>query len=126
MERKLEVRSCRIGMYKGKDMIDVSVGSGQGWAKYLAPSWEMVRELKRGHLSWERYEEMYLGRLRDVWRNRRWVFRRLFKMGRVTFVCYCRSDEKCHRRLLREVVTKIGAKYGLEVVDGGELEIRWY
>jgi len=119
---KLVVRSARV-WYRGEDRIDVTVKSGTGIGKYLAPSWEMVREFKRGRLSWEGYERMYLERLRDVWRFRRWVFRRLFLMGRVTFVCYCQSDERCHRRLLREVLKKIGEKYGIEVVDGGDMKI---
>ena len=126
MKNKLEIRSCRISLYKGSDKLDVTVKSGRGIGRELAPSWELVRGFKSGKLSWEEYETGYLEMLRKVWIEKRWVFRRLFRMGRVTFVCYCKSDAQCHRRLLREVVVKIGAKYGLEVVDGGELEIRWF
>ena len=123
---KLEVRSCRVNLYRGSDKLDVTVMSGRGIGRYFAPSWEMVRGFKQGTLSWEEYERMYLERLRQVWVSKRGVFRQLFRMGRVTFVCYCKSDEQCHRRLLREVVAKIGRKYGIEVVDGGELEIQWF
>ena len=142
---KLEIRSCRINVYKGSDKLDITVKSGRGIGKELAPSWELVRGFKSvrcahrrpvrtgsrdlrltGKLSWDEYEAGYLEMLRKVWVEKRWVFRRLFRMGRVTFVCYCRDDRFCHRRLLREVLVKIGKKYGIEVVDGGELKIQWY
>ena len=123
---KLEIRSCRINVYKGSDKLDITVKSGRGIGKELAPSWELVRGFKRGEISWNEYEAGYLEMLRKVWVEKRWVFRRLFRMGRATFVCYCRDDRFCHRRLLREVVVKIGERYGIEVVDGGELKIQWY
>ena len=126
MKNKLELRSCRISLYKGSDKLDITVKSGRGIGRELAPTWELVRGFKSGKLSWEEYERGYLEMLRKVWVSKRGVFRQLFRMGRVTLVCYCKSDEQCHRRLLREVVVTIGKRYGLEVVDGGELEIQWF
>ena len=120
---KLEIRSCMINVYKGSDKLDITVKSGRGIGRELAPTWELVRGFKQEKLSWEEYETAYLSMLRKVWVEKRWVFRRLFRMSRVTFVCYCRDDRFCHRRLLREVLVKIGKKYGIEVVDGGDMKL---
>jgi uncharacterized protein YeaO (DUF488 family) len=109
--------------YRGSDRLDVTVKSGRGLGRELAPTWSMVGKFKRGEISFREYEAMYLERLRKLWVSKRWVFRQLFRMGRVTFVCYCRSDEHCHRRLLREALVKIGERYGIEVVDGGDLKL---
>ena len=117
---KLVVGTSRIG-YKGKDRLDITVGSGWGWGRVFAPSWDLVWGYKSGKLSFQEYEKGYLEKMRRVWVEDRWAFRNLFKMGKVTLVCYCRSDEHCHRRLLREIVVKIGRKYSIEIVDLGEL-----
>jgi hypothetical protein len=117
---KLVIRTSSVG-YKSNDRLDITVQSGSELGKHFAPSWDMVRGVKSGKMSWEEYQWIYLGNLRSTWNSNREVFREVFRMEQVTLVCYCRSDETCHRRLLKETLMKIGKKYGIEVIDGGEI-----
>ena len=91
--------------YKGPNRLDITVKSGD---KVFVPTWDMVKYLKAGRLSWESYEEMYHHRMRNSYRDNRARWNEVLSMGEVVLVCYCETDEHCHRRLLAEYLAKCG------------------
>lgn len=79
--------------------LDVTAQSSKGWARRLAPPWELVMELKHGRIDEERYEERY-GQQLAALAPEDWA--RLYRMGQdgpsgvVTLLCYCGDGVFCH------------------------------
>lgn len=93
----------------------------------LAPSRAMVSEYKfkgRGPDAEAAYTRKYLDLLR--WRYAAYEdqFVDLLDKGRIVLTCFCPPGEFCHRRLAVDVLTKIGQRHGVEVIDEGELPAR--
>ncbi len=93
--------------YDGPNGLDITVKSGD---KVFAPTWDMVKYFKAGRLSWEQYEAMYYNRMRNSYRENRARWDEVLTMDEVILVCYCETDDNCHRRLLKEYFVKCGAK----------------
>ena len=107
------VFSSNIRRYDGSGpVLDITVKSGD---EVFAPTTDMVKYLKAGRLNWESYEAMYHHRMRNSYRENRERWDEVLAMDEVVLVCYCETDDHCHRRLLREYLVKCGAR------DGGEL-----
>ena len=100
--------------HKGPNRLDITVKSGD---KVFAPTRDMVKYLKADRLSWESYEAMYHYRMRKSYREHRARWDEVLAMDEVVLVCYCETDDHCHRRLLAEYLVKCGAEVELEVGD---------
>ena len=102
--------------------LDITVKSGQGLGKLLAPTWVMVMGIKRGTLSQVDYTESYLNLLRTRYRNDKAGFIQLLTpdSGELLIGCYCRPHSFCHRYIAVEVLQKIGYAHGIIVGYGGE------
>lgn len=112
----LRVYTSQVGRYRGPDGLDTTIKSSSGIGRVFAPpSWGMVMGLKRGRVSWEAYTGWYLGHLRRMREERRDAFEALLARDRVVLLCYCRPGERCHRRLLAQVLAQEGAQ------DAGEI-----
>jgi len=66
--------------------------------------------------AWLAYRSRYEEAMRISYKERRQVWDRLLARERVVLVCYCTDPERCHRRVLANILAKLGA------VDCGELE----
>lgn len=109
----------QIGHIQGP-YLDITVKSGQGLGKLLAPTWEMVMGVKRGTLSETAYREQYLDLLRSRYRQDRAGFVRLLSED-VVLGCYCRPHSFCHRYLAVGVLEKIARAHSIPFVYGGEV-----
>ena len=70
-----------------------------------APSRALLREFKHEGLSWEDYVPRYLEEMSSEDANS--VIRRLATMAksdRITLMCICPDENRCHRRLLRDLI----------------------
>lgn len=71
----------------------------------VAPSRELLREFKHEGLTWEGYVPRYLEEMRseaaqsDI--NR---LAEMAKSGRITLMCICEDENRCHRSLLRQLI----------------------
>ena len=71
----------------------------------VAPSRQLLREFKHEGLTWEGYVPRYLEEMTaepaksDI--NR---LAQLAESGRITLMCICEDEARCHRSLLRELV----------------------
>lgn len=129
----LDVYTAKMG-YRGPDWLDVSLqgnmrrgdtpaGGHRGIGFWFAPPpmllYPMLSARKFGRETpalQAEYRERYLEHLRARYRSpARRAFDELLSWPRVVLLCFCKSGEFCHRRLLAEVLVKMGA------VDRGEL-----
>jgi uncharacterized protein YeaO (DUF488 family) len=111
--------------YVGPDALDISRGSGGGAGDPFAPSRALLNAANackrrlRGRdqdldflFAW--YRELYVEEMRDSYRRHYAAWRALLARPSVVLCCYCGSA-RCHRRLLADILVRLGA------VDGGEL-----
>lgn len=104
------------------DALDVTIKSGRGFGAVFAPNdWEMVMGVKRGTVPTGVYRNWYLGMLRCSYRQERAQWEALLARERTVLLCYCHPEQFCHRQILAEVLTKLGADYRGEILPTGQL-----
>ena len=95
--------------YDGEDRMDVTAKSAKGYAKWFAPSWQMIFGHKSGTINDETYTKRYmelLDRIPD------YVFEELEKWDKITFVCFCPDGKFCHTNILIDyLVNKFPDKF---------------
>lgn len=69
------------------------------WNRDLAPSRELLFELKRDGLSWEEFVERFWREIRPEAVD---AIRRRARRETITLLCACKDESQCHRGLLRE------------------------
>lgn len=120
-----DVWTSRI-TYAGPHRLDITAKSGRGLGALLAPSWGILSPIlamrKRGDLAgveaaWPRYVELYTREMRECYRAHRAAWAELLAQPRV-LVCYCTDPARCHRRVLAEVLARLGAADRGELAEG--------
>lgn len=106
--------------------LDITVKSGQGLGKLLAPTWDMVMGIKRHTLAQADYTQLYLNLLRTRYRDNKAGFIQLLTpdTGELLIACFCEPQTFCHRYIAVEVLEKIGRAHGITVEYGGEKATR--
>jgi uncharacterized protein YeaO (DUF488 family) len=77
------------------------------YTRILGPSRDLLRAYKDGAIDWPAYEAGYLAEMAAD--DRREEIRRLAELARaetVTVMCMCKDEAICHRRLLRELISR--------------------
>jgi uncharacterized protein YeaO (DUF488 family) len=73
------------------------------WLKELGPVVPLLRAFRAGELSWAEYRRRYRkGLERPEAKAHLAVVRAYAKTGRVTLLCGCPDEARCHRSLLRD------------------------
>jgi uncharacterized protein YeaO (DUF488 family) len=77
------------------------------WQRDLAPSRELLADFRGGAIDWAEYAERFndemasqpasIKALREA--------RRLADAGPLTLLCWCHDETRCHRSLLRDLIT---------------------
>lgn len=112
----LTVYTGQLGTYRGSDGLDITLKSSRGLGRTFAPTaWNMVLGVKRGEVSEAQYREWYLDVLRASYRAQQPAWQQLLRQQRIVLLCYCRPDEFCHRHMLADVLSKLGAEAKGEV-----------
>lgn len=86
-----------------------------------------IAEVERSSFGW--YEPRYIEEMRASWVRKRAAWDALLARNHVVLTCYCappapgepESGLRCHRRLLAEILLKVGPKIGRRVIYGGEV-----
>ena len=79
-----------------KDRVDL-------WLKELGPVVPLLRAFRAGKIGWAGYRRRYLkGLERPEAQAALAEVRALARTGRVTLLCGCPDEARCHRSLLRE------------------------
>lgn len=97
--------------YTGPDRVDITVKGKDLVDKLFAPTWKMVMDAKQGRISTAEYSQMYRQRMLDAYRTNKKSWTDLLTRDEVTFVCFCKPGDFCHRYLLAGYFEKLGAQY---------------
>lgn len=85
------------------------------WLPQLAPSPELVKSAQRSKSAadWRRFEQSYRREMAAP-DNRRLIalLAALSHTADVSLGCYCEDERRCHRSVLRELLTGNGARWG--------------
>lgn len=95
------------------ELIDTTVRSGES---RLAPTWEMVLAVKRGHLDQTAYEREYRALMARSQEADPEFWAALLRQPAFAIGCYCRPYTFCHRYLLLEILLEQEV-----IVNGGEI-----
>ena len=109
----LHVQTARVS-YRGEHGLDITRKSGTELGLVFAPSWDILRPALDHRKALEKLDAAALtagqnAYLRDRLAEPMW-------RERVVLLCYCRDRDRCHRRLVAEMLVKLGA------ADEGEVE----
>lgn len=90
--------------YSGEDRLDVTVKGQHEFGKLFAPSWDMVMAVKNhGTKAHEYYIREFDKILSNVPTG---AWEAILDTDVVTFVCFCRQQDFCHRNLIVEYIIK--------------------
>ena len=93
--------------YRGKDRVDITIKSAKGIGKLVCPTWLMVMNLKNKIITEEQYTRDYFLSIEN---NIPRFVRNLKRMAKLsqtlTFVCYCKVNSFCHRKLLAKYLAE--------------------
>jgi len=126
----LRVHTARVS-YGGPDRFDVTRKSGGPEGTPFAPSWSILNHVidlyKKAKSfratgddgvadamedsAWREYAPRYVEEMRLSYRTEWPAWEALLARDEVTLVCYCTNAERCHRRLLAEILVKLKAVY---------------
>lgn len=87
----------------GVPLVDTTVKSGD---LRLAPTWDMVLEIKRRTLSEEEYTRRYHLMLDYAWFADPLFWDDLLRQPRIALGCYCPAHTFCHRYLLTDFLVR--------------------
>jgi uncharacterized protein YeaO (DUF488 family) len=93
--------------YASRDFYDV-------WLPDLAPSAEIIAGYQRAEgtdAAWRRLERLYRAEMKRPEKER--LLRLLAALSRTTNFsvgCYCADERRCHRSILKEILTEHGAE----------------
>jgi uncharacterized protein YeaO (DUF488 family) len=77
------------------------------WLRELGPVLPLLRAFRAGKVGWAGYRRRYLAGLRrPEARVELAEVRRLARRGRVTLLCGCPDETRCHRTLLRGYLSR--------------------
>lgn len=112
--------------YVGPGRLDITRGTGGAGGSPFAPSRPLLDEANRRKRKahnlehaltamWAWYAPLYMAEMRGSYVTHRPVWLALLARPFVVLCCYCGTAHRCHRRLLAEILVKLGAH------DAGEL-----
>lgn len=94
--------------YAGPGRLDITVKGQDPVGKILAPTWDMVMGLKKGRMTVHAYTDAYSSLFMNAVQNSYSILLDLSKQETLTFVCFCRPGEFCHRVLCARNFETIG------------------
>lgn len=107
--------------YSGEDRYDITVKTGD---PAFAPPWNLVAGYKNNNVSWEEYTQRYIQYMRLSYQEQKQHWLDLFYKTSITLVCFCTDPEHCHRKLLAEILIKVGKAHNIHVAYHGERELK--
>lgn len=105
----MAIYTYQIGQYRrlmdrGVVLVDSTVKSGH---VQLAPTWDIVMGVKKGHITEAQYTEQYLRLLDYYWFNSPDFFEELLQIPNFAIGCYCTPGKFCHRHILAKFLSHV-------------------
>jgi len=77
------------------------------WLQELAPSVDLLNDYKNGRVDWGEYEKRYLKEIKGKGDSINKLIEIVKEKGVVTLLCAEKEDSFCHRRLLKEYLSRL-------------------
>lgn len=105
---------------KAKDIrvVDITLKSGE---RHFAPSPKLLSLYKCGHIDPEGYTERFVQEMRESYRKAPQLWIDLALDDNYALACYCRAGDFCHRHLVVELLEKVAASQGHQLIRGEEI-----
>lgn len=97
--------------YQGTDRLDITMKGQHPLGRLFAPTKEMVYGYKSKRIPQKEYTDMYYTMMIDSYRRYTHVWNYILLLPTVTFVCFCKPGDFCHRLLLADYFQQLGANY---------------
>ncbi len=77
------------------------------WQRDLAPSRELLADFRAASIDWAEYAERFHGEMASQQASIEALqdARRLVEAASLTLLCWCHNETRCHRTLLRDLIT---------------------
>lgn len=129
---KLTLSVCQMAKWRSvkilrpeTNLVNTTVRSGE---RNLAPTWNMVHLVKSNYANPEElaaaqadYTRTYRKLIHARFREDPEYFLQYLYGKEVTFMCYCKAGDFCHRHLLVKFIKVLARIYKVEVTYLGEL-----
>lgn len=106
---------AQIGHSSGYLDVDVTVRTARGWARKMAPTWDMVMSHKFGDMTDAQYIWLYDKLLHERGLPVEEMTRVARGIDCITFLCYCPNGAFCHTHVLIDILVR---DYPKLFVDG--------
>lgn len=114
----MEIHTAQLFKVTDSDLIDITVKGGSPFG----PEWAWVFGTKDGTMTEEEYTNLYLAKMRKLWKEEPEVFLELLSRDRIVLGCYCKPGVFCHRHILVDILLKIATALDIQATYMGELQ----
>ena len=77
----------------------------------FSPTWDIVLAIKNNKITEGEYTKLYTNIMRKSYKNNFSQWQKILNLDRILFCCFCHKDNFCHRKVLADIFTKLGAEY---------------
>ncbi|HKL43805.1 MAG TPA: DUF488 family protein [Candidatus Absconditabacterales bacterium] len=93
--------------YRGKNRFDITYKANS----IFSPTKQIVYGYKYNNMSQKEYTKKYYELMRESYKNNFNDWQTVIKQPHLTFVCYCKKNDFCHRYVLKDILIKLGCEY---------------
>ena len=107
-----------VQMSKGRndpDLLDITVKGQHRIGRVFAPTWDMVMAHKRDKNDAVYTEQYHTMMIKSYYANQQ-IWQDILTRPRVVLACFCRAGDFCHRTLLAQYLSHLGANYKGELL----------
>lgn len=102
--------------YPGPYRLDITVKGNDPFGRLFAPTWDMVKTYKNNPNK-ALAEQIYTRAYHQLILNNFSHLDKLTRYQEIVLVCFCPSEDFCHRHLLAHYLIHLGAQYMGEITD---------
>jgi hypothetical protein len=100
--------------YSGPNRLDITVKGKDPIGHIFAPSWDIVMGYKNNGDE-QQYISNYHQQMLASYKNNRHLWDQVLAMEEVVLVCFCKSGDFCHRKLVAHYLQELGSTYKGEI-----------
>jgi hypothetical protein len=100
--------------YNGIDRLDITAARKDSIGKVFAPPWVIVKRYQNNEIDADTYTKAYHDLMVTSYKQYPQVWEHVLSSRSMTFICFCKPTEFCHRVLLAGYFKSLGAKYAGE------------
>lgn len=114
----IQLAQWRKAKSLGIPLLDSTMKSGE---EVFAPTEQMVRAYKAGHLSETEYTSLYIEKMTNSFKDNRERWLEVARMETLAVACYCKPDKFCHRHLLVACIERLCRNQKIHFESKGEI-----